>query len=29
VAQVAELPLHPGFADSWPELRARLGALSD
>lgn len=29
VGQVGELPLHPGFADSWPELRARLGALSD
>ncbi len=22
---VADLPLHPGFAASWPELRARLG----
>ncbi|MDN4615283.1 NUDIX domain-containing protein [Leifsonia sp. F6_8S_P_1B] len=29
VEQVAELPLHPGFADSWPQLRARLGGLAD
>ena len=24
---VGELPLHPGFGDAWPELRARLAAL--
>ncbi|WP_025156787.1 NUDIX hydrolase [Leifsonia aquatica] len=29
VDAVAELPLHPGFGDSWPELRSRLSALSD
>ena len=29
VNQVTELPLHPGFAASWPQLRARLTALSD
>ena len=25
LAQVAELPLHPGFAATWPDLLARLG----
>ena len=29
VNEVTELPLHPGFAASWPQLRARLTALSD
>ncbi|MDR6970507.1 NUDIX domain-containing protein [Leifsonia shinshuensis] len=29
VDQVVSLPLHPGFAASWPSLRARLAALSD
>lgn len=29
VAQVTGLPLHPGFAASWPELRARLAGLAD
>lgn len=29
VDQVTALPLHPGFAASWPQLRARLTALSD
>jgi 8-oxo-dGTP pyrophosphatase MutT (NUDIX family) len=29
VQEVAALPLHPGFAESWPQLRARLTALSD
>jgi 8-oxo-dGTP diphosphatase len=29
VEQVDDLPLHPGFAASWPQLRARLTALSD
>lgn len=29
VDEVTELPLHPGFAASWPQLRARLTALSD
>lgn len=24
IPEVDELPLHPGFAESWPELRARL-----
>jgi 8-oxo-dGTP diphosphatase len=28
-AEVAELPLHPGFEASWPELRATLAALDD
>lgn len=28
VHEVATLPLHPGFAESWPKLRARLTALS-
>lgn len=27
--RVAELPLHPGVAASWPELRATLAALDD
>lgn len=29
VNEVTALPLHPGFAASWPQLRARLTALSD
>jgi hypothetical protein len=29
VGEVASLPLHPGFADTWPQLRARLTGLSD
>ncbi len=29
VAEVGALPLHPGFGDAWPELRARLGGLAD
>ncbi len=29
VNEVVALPLHPGFAASWPSLRARLTALSD
>ena len=29
VDEVLRLPLHPGFAASWPSLRARLTALSD
>ncbi|GAA2063607.1 MULTISPECIES: NUDIX domain-containing protein [Leifsonia] len=29
VNEVTALPLHPGFADAWPQLRARLTALSD
>jgi len=29
INEVTELPLHPGFAASWPQLRARLTALSD
>ncbi|WP_431277156.1 NUDIX hydrolase [Leifsonia poae] len=29
IAEVAEFPLHPGFASSWPELRARLSALAE
>lgn len=29
VDAVVALPLHPGFAASWPALRARLTALSD
>lgn len=29
VDEVVALPLHPGFAASWPQLRARLTALSD
>lgn len=29
VSGVTELPLHPGFAASWPELRARLAGLAD
>jgi 8-oxo-dGTP diphosphatase len=29
VGEVNDLPLHPGFAESWPALRARLVALSD
>lgn len=29
VHEVGVLPLHPGFAASWPQLRARLTALSD
>lgn len=29
VADVTSLPLHPGFASSWPELRARLVGLTD
>ena len=29
VPEVTGLPLHPGFAASWPQLRARLTALSD
>lgn len=29
VGDVTQLPLHPGFAASWPELRARLAGLSD
>jgi 8-oxo-dGTP pyrophosphatase MutT (NUDIX family) len=29
VNEVSALPLHPGFAASWPQLRARLTALSD
>lgn len=29
VDEVSALPLHPGFAASWPQLRARLTALSD
>jgi 8-oxo-dGTP pyrophosphatase MutT (NUDIX family) len=29
VNEVVTLPLHPGFAASWPSLRARLTALSD
>ncbi|MEV8215444.1 NUDIX domain-containing protein [Leifsonia sp. NPDC077715] len=29
VDEVVGLPLHPGFAASWPSLRARLTALSD
>jgi len=29
VGGVTELPLHPGFAASWPELRARLAGLAD
>jgi 8-oxo-dGTP pyrophosphatase MutT (NUDIX family) len=29
VDEVTALPLHPGFAASWPQLRARLTALSD
>ena len=28
VHEVSALPLHPGFADAWPQLRARLTALS-
>ena len=28
VPQVADLPLHPGFGASWPELRSRLTALA-
>jgi len=28
VHEVTALPLHPGFAESWPQLRARLTALS-
>ena len=28
VHEVTTLPLHPGFAESWPQLRARLTALS-
>ncbi|CAM5305412.1 NUDIX domain-containing protein [Leifsonia shinshuensis] len=28
VPEVAELPLHPGFGASWPELRSRLAALA-
>lgn len=29
VGEVTELPLHPGFAATWPELRARLAGLAD
>ncbi|GAB3577926.1 hypothetical protein GCM10027406_13300 [Leifsonia lichenia] len=29
VGGVTELPLHPGFAAAWPELRARLVGLAD
>ena len=29
VHEIDDLPLHPGFAASWPSLRARLTALSD
>ena len=29
VDEVAALPLHPGFAESWPALRARLAAPSE
>lgn len=29
VQEVSGMPLHPGFAESWPQLRARLTALSD
>jgi hypothetical protein len=29
IADVTDLPLHPGFASSWPELRARLTALAE
>lgn len=29
IADVTALPLHPGFATSWPELRARLAALGE
>ncbi|MBB2966426.1 MULTISPECIES: NUDIX hydrolase [Leifsonia] len=29
VGEVADLPLHPGFGASWPELRARLSGLAD
>ncbi|WP_285116781.1 NUDIX domain-containing protein [Leifsonia sp. fls2-241-R2A-40a] len=29
VHEVTALPLHPGFAASWPQLRARLAALAD
>jgi 8-oxo-dGTP pyrophosphatase MutT (NUDIX family) len=29
VQDVVALPLHPGFAAAWPQLRARLTALSD
>lgn len=28
-AEVARLPLHPGVAETWPELRATLAALDD
>ncbi|NUU05368.1 NUDIX domain-containing protein [Leifsonia sp. C5G2] len=28
VHEVTALPLHPGFAEAWPQLRARLTALS-
>ena len=29
VVEVADFPLHPGFGSAWPELRARLAALSE
>lgn len=29
VTEVADFPLHPGFGTAWPELRARLAALSE
>lgn len=29
VAEVGDLPLHPGFGASWPALRARLSGLAD
>lgn len=29
IAHVAALPLHPGFASAWPELRARLRGLAE
>ncbi|WP_158864128.1 NUDIX hydrolase [Leifsonia sp. AG29] len=29
IERVSELPLHPGFNESWPALRARLMGLSD
>lgn len=29
IHEVTDLPLHPGFAASWPQLRSRLTALSD
>ena len=28
VAEVSGMPLHPGFGNAWPELRARLTALA-